>query len=181
MSPEAEKERYLHHRNRIDDPEFVGYFERFLADSVVSLLHPECKALDFGSGPEPVLAQLLKIKYDMDVAVYDPYFANDANVFEDTYDLITCTEVIEHLKNPVETFALFSRLLRNGGHLAIMTQFHPNDENDFLQWFYPRDITHIGFFAERTFAVLAERFHFALVSTNHFNTITFRKNEEIQP
>jgi SAM-dependent methyltransferase len=178
INPIEEKDRYLTHRNRIDDLEYQGYFERFLTDSVRHLLVPKWKVLDFGCGPQPVLAHLLQTKYDLDVAIFDPFFTANTNVFEATYDLITCTEVIEHIIDPFSVFELFSRLLHPGGYLAIMTRFHPENERDFLQWFYPRDITHIGFFAEQTFAYLAQTLGFTIISTNHVNIITFQKNEE---
>lgn len=178
LHPKEEKDRYLTHRNHIDDPEYNDYFERFLTDSVRLLLDSNWKVLDYGSGPEPVLANLLRVQYGLDVAIFDPFFAANTDVFDDTYDLITCTEVIEHIVDPHSVFELFSRLLHPGGYLAIMTRFHPENERDFLQWFYPRDITHIGFFAEQTFAYLAKTFGFSIVSTNHVNTITFRKNED---
>jgi SAM-dependent methyltransferase len=178
LNAKEEKARYLTHRNRIDDPEYIGYFERFLTDSIRPFLVPKSKVLDFGSGPEPVLAHLLRSKYDVDVAIYDPFFAVNTEVFDATYDIITCTEVIEHLIDPYSVFQRFSRLLHPGGYLAIMTRFHPENERDFLQWFYPRDITHIGFFAEQTFAYLAQTFGFTIISTNHINTITLQKDEE---
>ena len=47
-------------------------------------------------------------------------------------------------------------LVRPGGLLAVMTGFQPKGAGDFSNWHYRRDPTHVVFYAEKTFALLAE-------------------------
>lgn len=175
LSLEEEKERYLQHRNSVSDPFYLDYFERFLDSTIRKDIHPNVTVLDYGSGPQPVFATLLRNRYGMNVEIYDPFFAADESVLKHAYDIVTCTEVLEHIRDPIAVFLQFQGLVKPGGLLAIMTQLHPQNERDFLQWFYPRDITHVSFFAETTFLVLAERFGFELRSSDHRNTIVMKR------
>ncbi|MDO9493204.1 methyltransferase domain-containing protein [Acetobacterium sp.] len=38
------------------------------------------------------------------------------------YDLLTATEVVEHLDDPLDYFSLFENLLKDDGVLSIMTK-----------------------------------------------------------
>lgn len=175
LSEKEERDRYILHRNSVLDPSYIDYFERFLDVSIRADLVPQIRILDYGSGPEPVLANLLKERYQASVEIYDPFFAAEDAVLKESYDIVVCTEVLEHIRNPLATFRRFQGLVKPSGLLAIMTQFHPQNERDFLQWFYPRDITHVGFFAEKTFLVLAERFGFVLRNTDHRHIIVLKR------
>ncbi len=150
--------------------------EQFIAKSIHPF-HPHIQtALDFGSGPGPVLASLLK-KRGYDVHVYDPYFAPEKIYFGHTYDLITCTEVLEHLKNPFETLTLLKELLNPGGILAIMTLFHPLQTPvaaQFFQWWYRRDATHISFFTPKTFHYIAKVLNLELMMIDQKNTLSLK-------
>ena len=156
LSSEEEKQIYLSHENSADN---VGYVNRF-REMIETYLLPEnptnLNVLDFGSGPEPVLADLLK-SYGFSVDIFDPYFAPDQGYRHRTYDIITLTEVVEHLKDPLSELAALVHLLKLGGRLAIMTQFHPMNEREFLTWWYRRDPTHIGFFRTKTFGIIANQ------------------------
>lgn len=175
LSEEEEKTRYLQHRNSITDPYYIDYFERFLDGTIRGDLHPDKTVLDFGSGPEPVFATLLQTKYRMKVELYDPFFATDEAVLHRSYDIVTCTEVLEHIRDPLAAFRMLQGLVKPEGLLAIMTQLHPQNERDFLQWFYPRDISHVGFFADTTFRVLADRFGFEIRSSDHRHAIVMKR------
>jgi SAM-dependent methyltransferase len=50
------------------------------------------------------------------------YDANDPLPFPDgAFDLVWCSEVIEHLRNPAAAIAEFKRVLRSGGTLIVTT------------------------------------------------------------
>ncbi|MDW7657383.1 MAG: class I SAM-dependent methyltransferase [Bacillota bacterium] len=114
------------------------------------------KCLDFGSGPEPVLAELLKREFDWSVDIYDKFYATDRVYEGNIYDLITSTEVAEHLDDPLHYFRLFKELLHQNGVLSIMTLFHPSSIEDFTNWFYINDRSHISFYTPKTMKVIAD-------------------------
>ena len=58
-------------------------------------LLPKSQGLDYGCGPGPALAHMLR-EAGHDVALFDPFFAPDPAPFNRTYDFVTCTEVAEH-------------------------------------------------------------------------------------
>ena len=93
----------------------------------------------------------------MDVSLYDPYFYSSTSVLDQTYDFITCTEVVEHLYAPAAVFRDLDRMLRPGGWLGVMTCFQTDDDR-FDNWHYRRDPTHVVFYREFTFKLLANRF-----------------------
>ena len=88
--------------------------------------------------------------------LFDPIFAPDegAGVLSRTYDFVTCTETVEHFHNPRAEFRKLHALLCPGGWLAIMTNFQ-RDDSQFAQWHYRRDPTHVTFYRETTFRIIA--------------------------
>jgi hypothetical protein len=48
----------------------------------------------------------------------------------------------------------------------VMTEFRPDSLNEFLDWWYRRDPTHMGFFNETSLRLLLERLELKIVS-NH--------------
>jgi SAM-dependent methyltransferase len=148
----------LQHRNDAADPEYLRFLSR-LGDPLAERLSAGAQGLDFGCGPAPALAALLTARGFPCVA-YDPQFAPDENLLERDYDFIACSEVIEHVHSPRDTFNLFARLLRRGGVLGIMTRFY--DEAPFADWWYRRDPTHVCFYGETTVRWIAGYFGWAL-------------------
>jgi SAM-dependent methyltransferase len=176
VSEEKEKERYLKHQNSIENKGYVAMFEKFLGD--IDKIKKNIKtALDFGSGPNDVLKQLLERK-NIQTDVYDAYFATE-KIFENKkYDLITCTEVLEHINNPLETLKLLKKHLNNKGILAIMTLFHPDIEQ-FNSWWYITDETHITFYNKTTFEIIAKKLGFNIIYLDQKNTILLESNSKV--
>jgi 2-polyprenyl-3-methyl-5-hydroxy-6-metoxy-1,4-benzoquinol methylase len=160
LSPAEEKAEYDLHRNSPDD---VGY-RRFLSRTVEPLaarLAPASNGLDFGCGPGPTLSVMLE-EAGHQVALYDPFYANDQSVFKRQYDFITATEVVEHLRRPGEELARLWACLAPGGFLAVMTKRVINRQA-FARWHYKADRTHICFFSAQTFEWLAKQWQAGLV------------------
>ncbi len=133
------------------------------------------KALDFGSGPEPVLATFLETSYNYDVDIYDLFFSPKKVYEGKKYDLITCTEVVEHLNNPLPFFKLFSSLLSPGGVLSIMTLLHPRDKEEFLSWYYIREDSHITFYSLKTLQYIASQTGLTLIYSDEVRYASFKK------
>ena len=74
--------------------------------------------LDFGSGTGPVIAKMLTDK-GFQVSNYDLYFANDLSLLEKKYNYVSCCEVMEHFKNPLEEFQLLRNLLLPKGKIIL--------------------------------------------------------------
>jgi SAM-dependent methyltransferase len=55
--------------------------------------------------------------------LFDLFFFPDPEPLEDKYDFIACTETIEHLHHPAETFASFDKMLKPGGWLEGKYRF----------------------------------------------------------
>ena len=87
----------------------------------------------------------------------DPLFAPDASVLEQRYDFIACSEVLEHLHEPLAECERLFGLLKPGALLAVMTGFPPDAPEAFAAWHYARDPTHVAFYGPRTFAWVAAR------------------------
>lgn len=143
---------YLHHEN---DPSDAGYrrFLSRLADPLRKRLAPGARGLDYGCGPGPALAVMLR-EAGYDMALYDPFFHSDPAPLAGMYDFVTCTEVAEHFHAPAREFARLRALVRPGGWLALMTSFQTRDDR-FAYWHYRKDPTHVVFYKARTFRTLA--------------------------
>jgi SAM-dependent methyltransferase len=168
-----QKQRYDLHENDPDDPGYRAYFQRFL-DWVLPQIPAGGRALDFGSGVSDLLATMLSDQ-GFDAVRYDPIYHPDTRYQAHRYDLIVSTEVFEHLSDPMAVFAHLAERLAPGGYLALQTQFHPNDEASFLQWYYRLDPTHIGFFTPHTFREMARRQGLEYLGDDGKNKVLFRR------
>jgi len=129
-------------------------------------------ALDFGCGPEPVLANLLS-KKGIPTKVYDKCFYPKDTL--ETYSLVTAVEVIEHLACPLSAFKKISGKIRKNGYLALSTLFHPDCLSEFDNWWYRRDSTHISFYSPVTLSVLAKKFGLKIIYNNNKNRCVMQK------
>jgi hypothetical protein len=175
VSAQAQHTIYDSHHNSIEDPVYVAYFNHFLSEAVFPFVNEGRYGLDFGSGPSPVLAQMLTDTYGYMMDIYDLFYSPHKSYINKTYDLITVTEVVEHLENPLDYLSLFRDHLNENGILSIMTQFHHNNDEDFLDWHYIRDRSHISFCNERTFEIIAEKLNLNIIYSDHKKLVTFRK------
>jgi SAM-dependent methyltransferase len=161
LRPDAasERARYDEHRN---DPDDAGYraFLQQLAAPLCDRLPSGARGLDYGCGPGPTLSVMLE-EMGYDVALYDPFYADNAATLLDSYDFITCTEVAEHFFNPGAEFERLAGLLRPAGILGVMTE-PLTDDVDFQRWHYRRDPTHVCFYRPATMQWIAQRFGWAI-------------------
>lgn len=174
VAPSKEKERYEGHDNNHQNEGYVKMFEEFIDNVIDPNLDLEAgdQVLEFGCGPGPVLADLLEEK-GAEVDRYDPYFFPEKVFEQKNYDLITSTEVFEHFSDPLKEMNLLDSHLKNGAYLAVMTSFHPGP-NEFEDWWYKWDPTHIVFYNQRTFEYLAFQFDLEIVYTDKQNYILFK-------
>lgn len=152
LPPAAELAVYQQHQNRIDDPQYRRFLSRLFEPLQARLTTPGC-GLDFGCGPGPALAAMLR-EAGHHMEVFDPYFANDPTVFTRTYDFITSSEVFEHLQAPRWELQRLWSCLRPGGLLGVMTKRLP-DPSQLASWYYRLDPTHVVFFSDATFGWIA--------------------------
>ncbi|MEX0922861.1 MAG: class I SAM-dependent methyltransferase [Rhodovibrionaceae bacterium] len=153
--PEEELAHYRQHENDPGDARHRKFLSR-LAEPLLARLERGRQGLDYGCGPDPTLAAMLR-ESGQEVALYDPFFRRDRAALERSYDFIVCSETAEHFHRPAEEFARFRTLLRPGGWLAVMTCFQ-NDDAAFADWHYRRDPTHVIFYRELSFRWIAARF-----------------------
>jgi len=147
LSRQAERAEYDLHRNAIDDPGYRRFLSR-LAEPLLARLAPASRGLDFGCGPGPALAHMLR-EAGHEVALYDSFYAPVPDVLDGRYDFICATEVVEHLHAPGRELARLWSLLASGGWLGVMTKL-VRDRTAFSRWHYKNDPTHVCFFSERT-------------------------------
>lgn len=172
----TQKERYNLHTNDENDAGYIAYFQRFLDFVLPNIDKPKDKllsALDFGCGASSILAEMLD-KEEIACDYFDPIYHPDLAETK-KYNLIVSTEVFEHLHNPKVVFKSLVERLEKDGYLAIQTQFHTNDSEDFKKWYYHQDSTHIVFFTAKTFKVLSEYFHCVVIADNGNNIIILQK------
>ena len=152
--PTAKREQaeYRLHDNNAAQAGYRRFLQQ-VAQPLLQRLPPGQHGLDYGCGPGPVLAALLR-EAGHTVALYDPFFVPDRTVLDTRYDFITCTEVAEHFHSPAAEFRRLDSLLKPGGWLALMTCFQTDDAR-FVQWHYRRDPTHVVFYREATLRYVA--------------------------
>jgi hypothetical protein len=159
LTNDEEEAVYRLHENDVHDPGYRKFLSR-LTHPLIEHLAANAHGLDFGSGPGPALATMLR-EEGFEMSIYDPFFAPQAEALDRPYDFITLTEVAEHLAAPAAVFKQLSGMLRIGGWLGIITQ-QVIDLDSFQRWRYIQDPTHISFFCPETFAWIAAEFGYAM-------------------
>lgn len=167
----AQIDRYRSHNNDPNDPEYRAFLSR-LFNEMRPYLVPGATALDYGCGPGPALAAMLREAY-LVVSTYDPYFDPDESSLKIQYDFVTCTETVEHFTNPVDDFKVLDSVVKPGGLLGVMTGMLNNLE-EFPRWYYHRDPTHICFYTKRTMSWIANRYGWKAVFPRD-NVVLFKK------
>jgi 2-polyprenyl-3-methyl-5-hydroxy-6-metoxy-1,4-benzoquinol methylase len=156
LSLVAEKALYDLHENRIDDLGYRQFLTR-LCQPLSARLAPHAQGLDFGCGPGPLLAKMFE-EQGYTMSLYDPFYADATELLQQSYDFITCTEVVEHFRQPQLMFEQLFGLLKPYGLLGIMTK-RVIDVAAFSRWHYKNDPTHICFYSEATLQWLAAKYH----------------------
>lgn len=162
VAPHRELQQYLQHQNAEDDEGYLIFQDQLLLPMQKYLTQPR-RIMEFGSGPSPVFAHRLE-KLGHHVSRFDIYFAADANVLsgQQRYEVITAIEVFEHLRDPGMTLQTWRRLLRPGGWLGVMSLIW-QDRDDFTNWWYLRDPTHITFLTPKTIRFIGDQYGWLLV------------------
>lgn len=153
-TPEEEFGRYETHENDPDDEGYRNFLSQ-LFEPLNERIDPASKGLDFGSGPGPTLNIMFE-EEGHEMHIYDPFYDNNPAVFDESYDFITATEVVEHLFQPGKELQQLWNCLRPGGYLGIMTKIAKDDPAFFADWHYRLDLTHVTFYTKDTFRWLAK-------------------------
>ncbi|MCR4789537.1 MAG: class I SAM-dependent methyltransferase [Treponemataceae bacterium] len=178
LKPDLQKERYLLHNNSLEDDGYKNYLEKFLTRSLEAFQEygtaelEDAIYLDYGSGPNPCLCELVRSKsLFKECLSYDLFFAPDLPCQK--VDYMTCLEVAEHFENPLQSFRQLSSLLKEGGILSLQT--HLLSENiDFEKWWYREDTTHVCFYTEKGLIECAKKAGLVFLKKTG-NTCLFRK------
>jgi len=146
ISLQEEKERYEKHNNDVHDPRYQQFVSP-IVESVLKCHTPNEQGLDYGAGTGPVISKLLRDQ-QYSIHTYDPFFDDNRERLNSTYDYIVCCEVVEHFHQPFREFQQLHQLLNPGGALYCMTQLYREDI-DFQAWNYKDDETHVIFYHPR--------------------------------
>ncbi len=166
-----ERNRYLQHQNTDQDAGYLHFVSPIL--ETVRKHHAFTEAgLDFGSGPNPVIWELLT-REGYRLNLYDPFFNPDNNALTSKYSYLICCEVIEHFHQPLKEFTLLYNMLQPGGRLYCMTDLY-TETIPFAQWYYKNDFTHVFFYHQKTIQWIRQQLAFSLVQIDH-RLITFTR------
>ena len=160
----------------VNDPADQGY-RRFLgrlADTLIPRLEPGMSGLDYGCGPGPTLSVMLE-EAGMRMEIHDPCYRPNPRALERSYDFVTCTEVVEHFRQPAEDWNRLTALVRPGGWLGVMTKLVISRAR-FGTWHYKEDPTHVCFYSPATFDWLGAKLGLS-AERAHSDVYIMRKHE----
>ena len=172
LSNEAESARYRTHQNVENDPGYINFLNR-LAIPLKKYLKKSDHQLDYGCGPFSQLSKNLEA-FVASNTVYDPLFFPDNKVIEKQYEVVTCTEVVEHFKDAERDWEKLLAVVKPQGILGIMTQFYP-DQHTYKDWWYKNDPTHVDFYHEKTLTFLAKKYQLNILYNDHHSVAIFKK------
>lgn len=160
LSAVEEKEHYEKHNNDVNDVRYQNFVSPIVNEILKDFSSSDI-GLDFGSGTGPVIAKML-IDKGFQVSNYDLYFANDLTLLEKKYNYVSCCEVMEHFKNPLQEFQLLRNLLLPNGKLYCKTNVFQN-QKPFENWYYKDDPTHVFIYQKETLDWIQKNLHFQKV------------------
>lgn len=173
ISSDEEKKRYELHNNDPEDQGYRKWLSAFIDQAVKPYAASGSMILDYGSGPEPVLASLLR-EEGYSVQIYDKYFAPQE--VSGSFAMITSTEVIEHVDDPIALLKKMKSLVIRGGHVSLKTSFRPSGDGDFFKWWYREDSTHISFFTVASIEKMAEITGFSVRFCDNRSVMVLQKD-----
>jgi hypothetical protein len=165
------KTRYQHHLVDAGSTGHINHLMRAI-QPVEKWIKEEMSILDYGCGPKPVLSTLLG-PWGCSCCHYDLIFF-PSDFTSKTYDIIFCIETAEHFSNPDEEFRRMDNVLKPGGLVVVMTSLY-SDKQQFSDWYYKRDFTHISFFHRKTITFLAGKMEWACIYEDKNAITVFKK------
>lgn len=128
-------------------------------------LHPDVRWLDFGTG-NAGLVRYVRKHAECSIWGYDEGWVRDQaaklniplleryqlDPLENSFDVITAIEVLEHLPDPLAELRRIRSLLKPGGVLFFTTGNAEPYRDKFFRWSYLAPEVHVGFFEPRTVA-----------------------------
>lgn len=141
--------------------------------------------LDFGCGSGRLVQDLNRAGFDAcgyephpETAVSSPRIFIDLREISEVVgriELITCIEVLEHLREPDETLRAISDLLRPSGYLLVSTDLYNYRIHD-AHWYYLNPAAgHVSIFSGRSLTMLLARHGFQPVLRVNGSVWLFRK------
>lgn len=152
-----EKAIYDFHQNDPKDARYRAFLSQ-LSEPLIKKLSTGMQGLDFGCGPGPVLSLMME-EQGIDMSLYDIYYAPHNELLTRQFDVVVCTEVVEHFYEPYKTWPQLIKLVKTGGWLGLMTSLFTRESPEFFKaWQYKNDPTHVSFYTPATLYWIAERF-----------------------
>ena|SRR5258708_14395630 len=110
----------------------ISHLQRFINKSLETYLYNGCSVADIGCGEQPLKEKILKlganyigfdIQQNTNNTVDVICFAEDLKSADMAFDVVLCTEVLEHVNDYKKSFAELVRVLKKDGILIITTPF----------------------------------------------------------
>lgn len=172
LNADEEYGRYKFHHNDVFDEGYTKFLNKLIKPLEAKFDEVVCH-LDFGSGVRSYFSEYF-LKQGKKSEMYDLYFYPDKKILTNQFDLITCSEVAEHFKDPNSSWDELNKLLSDDGYLAVMTSFL-KEEIDFEKWWYKNDPTHVVFYSLKTLNYIATRFNWDVFFHDDHSVIIFKK------
>lgn len=170
INVEEEILRYHTHEIKLDDAGSVNFVKKIL-DYGLNYITGS-KILDYGCGNAFITQYILK-NSNFCIDSYDPVFNNIS--LDQKYDLIVCSEVVEHFRDPTLEFKKLFELLNDSGVLAISTSIFSKSIN-FDTWYYVNDDTHFSIYSKSTIDYICKNFGFELCLLKEPRFIILKKS-----
>jgi SAM-dependent methyltransferase len=166
----AEEERYKTHKNGPQYPGYVNFLYQAITPTL-PYLNSSMQGLDYGCGPVPTLSGLLRNE-GLHCEDYDPLFFPDLP--DRKFDFIFANEVVEHFFYPGKELARITDRLNPSGIFTMMTELWHGLEN-FSEWYYAKDFTHVAFFHTRTIDFICGRYGFRILNQENARVTILEK------
>lgn len=169
ISKSEEEARYHYHQNSGGEQGYIDFLNR-LATPLKKFIKKDFTFLDYGCGPFSQIAKIIEPDVQT-INFYDPLFF--PTLEQKQYDVVTCTEVVEHFQKPAIEWDKLIATVKPNGILGIMTQFY-NEEIDYKGWWYKNDPTHVVFYRQATLDYLAKKYQLKILYNDSRSVIIFQ-------
>lgn len=170
LDESQEKIRYREHQNGFHHEGYLKFLNRAVQPAL-KFLNEGMTGLDYGCGYAPTISKILS-QNGLNCENYDPIFFNKE--LNKKYDFIFSTEVFEHFFYPLKEIETLTNIIKTNGLLIVMTE-RWNNEQDFNNWYYTTDPTHVAFYHNTTFDYICNKYAFDKLYDDGNRVIILRK------
>ncbi len=152
----------------LDNKGYQELYTNNILKVIEQLVDRNITCLDYSYNNSMLLPSMLTEKYTVHTA--NKFFKKSTLYKEHRYDVITCINVFERIKDPIKELHELLEVLKKGGFIVCYTHHYSHVE-ELNEWWSLKEPTHRSFYQRETIDFICRMLNLTLIY--HDNNATF--------